>query len=125
LRALGIGVVAKLELSKSRSTGADSSKAVVGKHKIYYKGKFVSAPIYDRYKLKPGNVVEGPAVITQNDSTTLILPKHYGRVDAYQNILIFPNGYEAKASAAKAKTNGKLNGKSKAKTKPAAKTRKR
>ena len=125
LRALGIGVVAKLELSKSRSAGADSSKAVVGKHKIYYKGKFVSAPIYDRYKLKPGNVVEGPAVITQNDSTTLILPKHYGRVDAYQNILIFPNGYEAKASTAKAKTNGKLNGKPKATTKPATKARKR
>jgi N-methylhydantoinase A len=101
LRAVGIGVVTKLELSKAKRGNADASKAVTAKHKIYYKDKFIHAPIYDRYQLKPGNVVAGPAVITQNDTTTLILPKHYGRVDDYQNILIFPDGYE------KAKTNGK------------------
>ncbi len=103
LRAVGIGVVTKLELSKSRSGGSDASKAIVGKHKIYYKGKFINAPIYDRYKLKPGNIIQGAAVITQNDTTTLILPKHYGRVDAYQNILIFPDGYESKAKNGNAK----------------------
>ncbi len=107
LRAVGIGIVAKLELSKSRSGGPnaqDSAKAVIGKDKIYCKGKFVNATVYDRYALKPGNHLSGPAVITQKDTTTLILPKHYGRVDAYQNILIFPDGYEdktAKANAAK------------------------
>lgn len=109
LRAVGIGIVAKLELSKAKSSGGpnvkDVSKAVVGKHKIYCKGKFVNAPIYDRYALKPGNRINGPAVITQKDTTTLILPKHYGRVDTYQNILIFPDGFEDKA--VKAKTNGK------------------
>jgi N-methylhydantoinase A len=98
LRAVGIGVVKKLELSKTKGSSADASKAVTAKHKIYYQGKSINAPIYDRYKLKPGNIVQGPAVITQNDTTTLILPKHYGRVDAYQNILIFPNGYETKAA---------------------------
>lgn len=108
LRAVGVGVVPKLELSKGRVGGADPDKAFVKKHKIYHRGKFINAPIYDRYKLKPGNLIKGPAVITQNDSTTLILPRHYGRVDAYQNILIFPDGYESRAG--KAKSNGKLNG---------------
>jgi N-methylhydantoinase A len=98
LRAVGIGVVKKLELSKARRGNADASKAITAKHKIYYQGKFINAPIYDRYKLQPGNLVPGPAVITQNDTTTLILPKHYGRVDNYQNILIFPNGYETKVA---------------------------
>lgn len=109
LRAVGIGIVAKLELSKAKRGGGpnakDASKAVTGKHKIYCKGKFVNAPIYDRYALKPGNRINGPAVITQKDTTTLILPKHYGRVDAYQNILIFPDGFEDKA--VKATTKGK------------------
>jgi N-methylhydantoinase A len=112
LRAVGVGIVTKLELTKERSAGADASKALVEKHRIYYKGKPINAPIYDRYLLKPGNIIQGPAVITQKDSTTLILPKHYGRVDAYQNILIFPNGpdgYEGKAT--KVKSNGKANGK--------------
>ncbi|MBI1761023.1 MAG: hydantoinase/oxoprolinase family protein [Acidobacteria bacterium] len=118
LRAIGIGIVAKLELSKAKpATGPnaphakDASKAVLGTHKVYCKGKFVNAPIYDRYALKPGNHIGGPAVITQKDTTTLILPKHYGRVDAYQNILIFPDGYETKAT--KAKPNGKATAKAK------------
>ena len=103
LRAVGVGVVTKLELKKHRGGGADASKAIVEKHKIFHRGKSINAPIYDRYKLRPGHVIPGPAVITQKDTTTLILPKHYGRVDAYENILIFPDGYEDKA----AKKNGK------------------
>ncbi len=93
LRAVGVGIVTKLELSKSKAGGADAAKAVTGKTKLYCKGKWVNASVYDRYALKPGNVIQGPAVVTQKDTTTLILPKHYGRVDAYQNILIFPDGY--------------------------------
>ena len=102
LRAIGVGIMLKLELSKTRAGSADASRAILEKHKIYYRGKLIDAPIYDRYKLRPGNVINGPAVIVQKDSTTLILAKHFGKVDAYQNILIYPNGYEAKAG----KTNG-------------------
>lgn len=100
LRAMGIGIVAKLELQK-HSGGGKAKHAIIEEHQIYYQGESVNAPIYDRYKLKPGNVIQGPAVITQKDTTTLILPKHYGRVDDYENILIFPDGYE------KGKTSGK------------------
>jgi hypothetical protein len=38
------------------------------------------------------------------DSTTVILPRHHGRVDAYGNILIYPDKYSAptkKAGAAR------------------------
>jgi hypothetical protein len=33
------------------------------------------------------------------DSTTVILPRHHGRVDAYGNILIYPDGWKAPARA--------------------------
>ena len=46
--------------------------------------------------LKAGHRIPGPAVITQADSSTLILPDHYGEVDPYLNILIWPNGGRAK-----------------------------
>jgi N-methylhydantoinase A len=46
--------------------------------------------LYDRSRLKAGNVVRGPAVILQMDTTTLILPGHIGRVDEFSNILITP-----------------------------------
>jgi N-methylhydantoinase A len=51
----------------------------------------IETTLYDRDKLRPGHVVNGPAVITQKDATTVILPEHCGKVDNYLNILIYPN----------------------------------
>jgi N-methylhydantoinase A len=36
-------------------------------------------------------VLEGPAIVTEMDSTTLILPGHSGEVDTFGNILVRPN----------------------------------
>ena len=92
LRVVALGKVRKLELSKNRMSSAEAGKAVVNaNHRIYFRGQWVKAPIYDRYRLQSGNIVRGPAVIVQNDSTTLILPKHFGKVDAYQNLLLWPS----------------------------------
>ncbi len=49
-----------------------------------------TACIYDRSKLKPGNKIAGPAIVTEMDSTSLILPGHVGYVDTVGNILIWP-----------------------------------
>ncbi len=42
------------------------------------------------HALRAGHRVPGPAIVTQMDTTTLILPGHAGEVDAYGNILIRP-----------------------------------
>ncbi|MBI2221968.1 MAG: hydantoinase/oxoprolinase family protein [Acidobacteria bacterium] len=92
LRAVAIGVVPKVEVTRQRVTGRRAGPDPVQRHKIHYRGKTVPAPIYDRYTLRAGDRIKGPAVITQNDSTTLILPGHHGDVDPYENILIWPDG---------------------------------
>jgi N-methylhydantoinase A len=51
-----------------------------------------AAVIYDRSKLEAGDVISGPAIVTEMDSTTLIETRHVGTVDAYGNILITPEG---------------------------------
>jgi hypothetical protein len=58
-------------------------------------GRDCTATVYDRALLKAGNRIAGPAIVMEMDSTTVILPKHHGRVDAYGNILIYPDGYKA------------------------------
>ena len=58
--------------------------------KVFMDGKNQQATIYERSKLKYGNVINGPAVIMEMDSTTLILSKHKGKVDKFGNILITP-----------------------------------
>lgn len=92
IRAIGIGSVRKVELPRFDADGTESSHAQVEQHRIHYQGRFSEAPIYARLQLRPGNIVRGPAVVTQTDTTTVILPDHYGQVDSYLNILIRPNG---------------------------------
>jgi N-methylhydantoinase A len=96
LRAIGIGQVRKLELPRFERAGADSRHAITAHHQIYFRGGFVDTMIYDRSRLRPGNVIPGPAIITQMDSTTVILPEHYGKVDEYLNIVIWPHGHSEK-----------------------------
>lgn len=44
--------------------------------------------IFNRYELKTGNKIQGPAIIEEMDSTILILPGQTAEVDAYQNLII-------------------------------------
>ncbi len=72
--------------------GKDASAAKVQATKLYADGKWQDGFIYDRAKLKPGNHVPGPAVVTEMDSTSVILPGHVGVIDSTGNILIWPEG---------------------------------
>ena len=69
---------------------ADASAAKLAEEKIFADGEWREAAVYQRDLLKCGNILAGPAIITQLDSTTLILPGHNGEIDAFGNILIRP-----------------------------------
>jgi N-methylhydantoinase A len=68
----------------------DPSGAKVSEHDIYVGGEFVPAAVYDRAKLLAGDVVRGPAIVTEMDSTTLVLPGHAATVHASGSLLINP-----------------------------------
>ncbi len=95
LRAVGTGRVVKIEFPRHDDAGPDSRSAVIGQHRVYFDGNFVTSNIFDRALLSAGNEVRGPAVITQRDSTAVVHPGHVGRVDLYLNILITPEGGRA------------------------------
>lgn len=73
---------------------ADSSHAVMQDTRIYHGGKWHAARIYERARLKSNNRIHGPAIVTEMDSTAIILPGHVGIVDRVGNILIWPEGHE-------------------------------
>jgi N-methylhydantoinase A len=70
--------------------GENPSAAATAKLQLYVDGRDQEGILYDRSKLKAGNLVKGPAIVLEMDSTTLILPNHVGRVDDWGNILITP-----------------------------------
>lgn len=74
------------------------TSAVVDTKEILVEGKSVKAKFWDREAIsKPGYVIEGPAVITEMDSNTLILPGYYGEIDKMANILIRPRESQIKS----------------------------
>ena len=59
-------------------------------HEIVFKGERLPTKIYDRAKLTTGNRFDGPAIVTEFDSTTVVLPGYAAEIDANLNILINP-----------------------------------
>jgi N-methylhydantoinase A len=51
-------------------------------------GAWRDTPIFAREQLLPGMRIDGPAVIEQPDTTTIIEPGMRARVDAYSNLLV-------------------------------------
>ncbi|SDN43777.1 hydantoinase/oxoprolinase family protein [Allokutzneria albata] len=65
--------------------------ALIAHTEIWYGGRPVDARIYDRAKLLAGNVIAGPAIIMEMDSTTLVLPEHAATVHPTGCLLLRPH----------------------------------
>ncbi len=72
--------------------GADLEDCKIHATRFYHKGEWHDATIYDRTPLHSGLEIPGPAIVSEMDSTTVILPGYMARVDAVGNLLINPKG---------------------------------
>jgi N-methylhydantoinase A len=70
--------------------GEDASHALKGKRDVFSAegGEFMTTNIYEFGKLRPGNVVVGPAIIEAPTTTMYILSGQIGTVDEYRNLRI-------------------------------------
>jgi N-methylhydantoinase A len=64
----------------------------IGRRQVWFDGMGYDAALYERERLSAGAVIEGPAIVEQLDSTTVVPPGMSARVDAYMNILIGTKG---------------------------------
>jgi len=88
LRAVALGPVLELGALKLPVGNGDPIEAKVRDHELWADGEMKPAAIYDRSKLKANDVIPGPAIVVEMDSTTLIEADCVGTVDAIGNILI-------------------------------------
>jgi N-methylhydantoinase A len=51
-------------------------------------GDFRAVPVYDRYRLDPGAVFEGPAVVEERESTVILGPEGRAEIDAARNLIV-------------------------------------
>ncbi len=88
LRAVALGPLLDLKAPVLREGNGDPIAAKLRDHELWTDGAMRPAVIYDRSKLRAGDVIPGPAIIVEMDSTTLIEGGCTGIVDSVGNILI-------------------------------------
>ena len=89
LRSIALGKEARVEVP-SVTIDPDFVNRSEGNQRMFAEGQWWDASIYDRSKIGRGTAINGPAIVTEMDSTTMILPEHVGRIDSFGNILITP-----------------------------------
>ena len=71
-------------------TGMSLEQCKITSSQFYFEGDWYDANIYDRSKLNTGLQVPGPAIVSEMDSTTVVLPGYVAEVDSVGNLLINP-----------------------------------
>jgi N-methylhydantoinase A len=72
----------------------DEKLVVTAGHKtreVWFGGEKMKASVYERKELKPGGTFEGPAVVVQMDSTTVVPPGWRAEVDGAGNLVLEPS----------------------------------
>lgn len=90
LRAIGRAAVERLDIPKIQVTdGSGVERALMfSRLTTFDDSQTVPTPRYDRRKLYAGDKVEGPAILIQHDSTTLVPPGYVAESLAYGNTRI-------------------------------------
>lgn len=86
LRVAAIGRAPGFNLP-SIAHGGDVTVALKGRRKVYF-GSWIDTDIYDRYLLGSGCLIEGPSVVEEENSCTVIPPGCKAKVDEKGNIII-------------------------------------
>ncbi|MGI8714070.1 MAG: hydantoinase/oxoprolinase family protein [Solirubrobacteraceae bacterium] len=102
-RRFGFDLDAPIEVATVRAVGSGGDAIAAGAQNgtppdsfpdpdrtedVFFDGGWRPSAIHQRDRLVPGHRIAGPAVIEQQDTTTVIEPGYAGTVDGYGNIII-------------------------------------
>ena len=84
------GPAPKMENRFEFDEGRPSGNPLKGKRMVYFweRQGYVDCPIYNRYLLRPGNIIEGPALVEEMESTCVIGVGDRAEIDGQYNLVI-------------------------------------
>ena len=86
LRLVAVGLTPKPGFTRERER---EGRAVPERRiSVYAGGRRREVPLFLRERLQPGDRIDGPAVVAQEDSTVCVAAGFAGRVDGYRNLLL-------------------------------------
>ena len=84
-----IGRVPRIKLTKLKSGKTNpTEEAYKGNRKINFEGEWIDTTVFEKSLLLNGNVLEGPSIVDQLDSTTVIPPNITGRINELGYIIM-------------------------------------
>ncbi len=91
LRLLSVGKTVKPRFSEETPAGTDPSHAFKKNRAVYLPldEAFEEVPVFDGHRLTCGNLVEGPAVIEQVNTTTFVTPEYNVLCDRYGSYTVY------------------------------------
>jgi N-methylhydantoinase A len=99
---LRVRMVAKAEEYKPEfrePVAGDGAAAFYAERDVFFTDRFVTAKLYRRDALVPGDVVQGPAMVTEYTSATVLPPGCSAEMDGFGNLVITVDGSVAVRNA--------------------------
>ena len=91
LRVSGRGQFPEIDfVSQKLGGGKPPMEALLQEKRVGLKGVSGPTRFFVRSKLRPGNQIEGPAIVLEYSSTLLIPPDFQARVDGWSNLIVEP-----------------------------------
>jgi len=87
LRTVAVGKRTSL-VQPANAKPPQQGKPKITSHRPVYFGRWYDTPIYMRDDLSPGAEFDGPAIIEQSDTTTVVEPDMNLVIDAHGNMLV-------------------------------------
>jgi N-methylhydantoinase A len=89
LRVAGVGPLRSPTIRpRARRVSGSLAQAVSGVRQAYFEMGRMETPIYARERLEPGDCIDGPAIVEEFGSTTVVFPRQLARVDDFANLVL-------------------------------------
>ena len=90
LTVAAVGPTAPENMREIEAGTADPNAAFKGTRKVYFEeaGEFIDCNTYERSRLKANNLIAGPAIVEQMDTTTVLPPGETAEVDKYGTLIV-------------------------------------
>jgi len=99
VRVTGIGPIARPALRELPAGDDRPARALSGERAVIFGDKAVKCPIYERARLAPGDVLNGPAIVEEYGATTVVYPGQRIVVDRLGNLILTRAAEEAPGRA--------------------------
>lgn len=88
LRVKAVGITDKPTITEREYIREDPSKGRIDRKSMVFEGETFPSYVYIRELLEAGNIIQGPALIIDYESTSVVPPNFTCKVDKYENLII-------------------------------------